>query len=59
MTPLRFIPVTLCCLAALGQTPLTGVIDFHVHSDPDSMPHSIDAVDLARLAKARSMRRLV
>jgi hypothetical protein len=60
MTPFR------CCAAALfaiasayAQTPLTGVIDFHAHSDPDSMPRSIDAIDLARLAKARGMRGLV
>jgi hypothetical protein len=46
-------------LAAAAQTPLPGVIDFHVHSDPDSLPRSIDAIDLARLAKARGMRGLV
>ena len=38
---------------------LTGVIDFHAHSDPDSRPRSIDAIDLAKLAKARGMRGLV
>ena len=59
MTPARFLPLALYCLAACAQTPLNGVIDFHVHSDPDSMPRSIDAVDLARLAKARGMRALV
>jgi hypothetical protein len=41
-----------------GQT-LAGVIDFHVHSDPDSVPRSIDAIDLAKLAKSRGMRGLV
>ena len=41
-----------------GQT-LTGVIDFHVHSDPDSVARSIDAIDLAKLAKSRGMRGLV
>src|SRR6516162_1338996 len=41
-----------------GQA-LTGVIDIHVHSDPDSTPRSIDAIDLAKLAKARGMRGLV
>jgi len=44
---------------ACAQTPLPGVIDIHVHSDPDSLPRSIDAIDLARLAKARGMRGLV
>jgi hypothetical protein len=45
--------------AAFSQTQLPGVIDFHAHCDPDSMPRSIDAIDLARLAKARGMRGLV
>jgi hypothetical protein len=35
------------------------VIDFHAHSDPDSSPRSIDAIDLALLAKSRGMRGLV
>lgn len=46
-------------LAAAAQTPLTGVIDIHVHADPDSVPRSIDAIDLARLAKSRGMRGMV
>jgi hypothetical protein len=45
--------------AATAQTSLRGVIDIHVHCDPDSMPRSIDALDLARLAKQRGMRGLV
>jgi len=49
----------LVCLPAFGQTRLDGVIDIHVHSAPDSTPRSIDAIDLARLAKARGMRGLV
>lgn len=44
---------------ARAQADLTGVIDIHVHSDPDSMPRSIDAIDLAKLAKQRGMRALV
>jgi hypothetical protein len=43
----------------LAAAALTGVIDIHVHADPDSMPRSIDAIDLARLAKGRGMRGLV
>jgi hypothetical protein len=43
----------------LAAAALTGVIDIHVHADPDSMPRSIDAIDLARLAKDRGMRGLV
>ncbi|HWA21776.1 MAG TPA: DUF6282 family protein [Caulobacterales bacterium] len=38
---------------------LKGVIDFHVHSGPDSVNRSIDADDLARLAKKNGMRGLV
>ncbi len=55
----RLTPLAFCCLAVFAQTPVAGVIDLHAHSDPDSMPRSIDAVDLARLAKARGMRGLV
>jgi hypothetical protein len=47
----------LTATAAWGQ--LQGVIDIHVHSAPDSAPRSIDAIDLARLAKSRGMRGLV
>jgi hypothetical protein len=49
----------LAGLPARGQADLTGVIDIHVHSDPDSTPRSIDAIDLAKLAKQRGMRGLV
>ena len=42
-----------------AQTDLTGVIDIHAHSGPDSTPRSIDAIDLARLAKQRGMRGIV
>jgi hypothetical protein len=41
------------------QSPLQGVIDIHVHAAPDSVPRSIDAIDLARIAKNRGMRGLV
>ena len=36
---------------AWGQPPLKGVIDIHAHCDPDILARSIDAIDLARLAK--------
>jgi Family of unknown function (DUF6282) len=57
----------LLALLALGailtssgqENPLAGVIDIHVHCAPDSTPRSIDAIDLARLAKSRGMRGLV
>jgi len=38
---------------------LSGAIDIHVHSDPDDRPRSIDAIDVAKLAKARGMRAIV
>ena len=40
--------------SACGQM-LDGVIDFHAHSDPDSVPRSIDAIDLAKLAKSKGL----
>ena len=52
----------LACFAPLrpahAQT-LTGAIDIHAHSDPDGTPRSIDAIDLAKLAKSRGMRAIV
>jgi uncharacterized protein DUF6282 len=55
--------LALCLCAALPvvaqDNALTGVIDIHVHSSPDSTPRSIDAIDLARMAKERGMRALV
>jgi len=59
MTALRLLAGLACAAAAFAQASLNGVIDFHVHADPDSLPRSIDAIDLARLAKARGMRGLV
>jgi hypothetical protein len=44
---------------ALGAQTLNGVVDIHVHSDPDSMPRSTDAIDAAKLAHARGERALV
>jgi uncharacterized protein DUF6282 len=43
---------------AFAQT-LAGAIDMHAHSDPDGTARSIDAIDLARLAKSRGMRAIV
>ena len=43
-----------------GQaTSLTGVIDFHVHSGPDSRPRSVNDLEIARIAKRAGMRGLV
>ncbi len=45
-------------LLLLAQS-LTGVVDLHVHSDPDSVPRSIDAIDAARHARDRGLRAIV
>lgn len=41
------------------QRSLAGVIDIHCHCGPDSIPRTLDTIDLARLAKAREMRGIV
>src|SRR5438045_7610213 len=51
--------VLLLTLTVAARAQLSGVVDIHVHSDPDSVARSIDAFDLARLAKERGMRALV
>ena len=38
---------------------LSGVIDIHCHCGPDSLPRTMDAIDLARLARERAMRAVV
>jgi hypothetical protein len=49
----------LLWVAVAGHAQLQGVVDIHCHQDPDSVPRSIDAIDLARLAKQAGMRGLV
>jgi hypothetical protein len=59
-TLLTFLLAFGAVMTSLAQeNPLAGVIDIHAHSAPDSTPRSIDAIDLARLAKSRGMRGLV
>ena len=57
MIPVRSLAAVFVTCIAHAQ--LQGVVDIHVHSDPDSVARSIDAFDLARLAKERGMRALV
>jgi len=63
MKPIRvaiLICVALLPWSAQAQTkPLDGVIYIHVHTAPDSVPRSIDAIDLAKLAESRGMRAIV
>jgi len=42
-----------------AQSAIAGTIDIHVHSDPDDRPRSIDAIDVAKLARTRRMRAIV
>jgi len=43
-----------------GASPgLSGAIDIHVHSAPDSVDRSIDSIDVAKLALASGMRAIV
>src|SRR6266568_686107 len=51
--------LSLLIPAVLSAQTLTGVIDIHAHHAPDSVPRSIDAIDLAKLAKSRGIRGLV
>lgn len=53
---MRFLAVILGLALAAAAQDLHGVVDLHVHSDPDSMPRSIDAVDAAKLARSRGLR---
>src|ERR1044072_6299149 len=55
---MRLFLFAIFTLSAHAQ-PLRGVIDIHVHAAPDSVARSIDAIDLARMAKKRGMRAIV
>jgi len=48
----------LCAGLSLAQS-LQGVIDVHAHVDPETIPRSIDAVTLARMAQVEGMRAVV
>src|SRR5262249_44497603 len=45
--------------AASADRDLAGAIDIHVHQVPDSEPWRMDAIEIAREAKARGMRGVV
>src|SRR5580704_15862477 len=48
----------LCAGLSLAQS-LQGVIDVHAHVDPETIPRSIDALTLARMAQVEGMRAVV
>ncbi len=56
---LLLVPVALGAQAPAPQSSLAGVIDLHAHAGPDTADRSIDAIDLAKLARDRGMRGLV
>ena len=55
--------LTVLCFTTMtylsSAQSLTGVVDIHAHSGPDSLPRSIDSLSLARLARDRGYRGLV
>jgi hypothetical protein len=53
-------PILLLLIsAALCLAQLQGIVDVHVHSDPDAVPRKLDALDTARLAKEAGFRAIV
>lgn len=55
-----FFPCVVFCVSVAAQDrPLQGAIDIHMHCGPDVLPRSVDAIDVARLAKAEGMRAIV
>ena len=55
-----FIPIlTLIAATAVPAQILRGVVDIHMHSDPDSVPRSIDAFGAVRAAAAAGERAVV
>jgi hypothetical protein len=49
----------IAVFAAVSFGQLKGIVDIHVHGDPDSMPRKIDVLEAARLASEEGMRALV
>jgi hypothetical protein len=56
---MRTLIAILCLTSTSWGQSLAGAIDIHAHADPDSTARSIDAIDLAKLAKTRGMRGIV
>jgi hypothetical protein len=52
-------PASVPAVPADVARALVGAIDIHVHGLPDDRPRSMDAVDVAILARARGMRAIV
>jgi hypothetical protein len=60
---MRIVPallaLSLFAPALGGAQTLAGAIDMHAHAAPDGTPRKVDALDLARMAKAAGMRAVV
>jgi len=55
---MRLLPALLVSAGVL-LAQLEGVVDIHAHVDPETIPRSVDAMDLARLARKEGMRAVV
>lgn len=55
---MKYLAILFFPLMLSAQT-LSGVIDVHVHADPDSRPRPADVIDVAKLAHERGMRGIV
>jgi hypothetical protein len=58
MNLIRFL-ITLVVSAGVSWAQLEGVVDVHAHVDPETIPRSVDAMDLARIARKEGMRAVV
>jgi ABC-type molybdate transport system substrate-binding protein len=58
-TGLEPIPQAAQSAPAAGNAVLRGAIDIHVHTEPDSRPRSVDAIEAVQQAKANGMRAVV
>lgn len=45
--------------STLAAQNLKGAVDIHVHCDPDTIPRSVDAIEVAKEARAQGMRGVV
>lgn len=59
MSVTRRLAFLLALLPGAALAQLEGAIDVHVHSAPDSVPRSVTAIEVARLASRHGMRGIV
>jgi hypothetical protein len=58
MKPMAWL-IALVLSAGVSWAQLDGVVDVHAHVDPETIPRSVDAMDLARIARKEGMRAIV